>query len=113
MEVRVDGVVTPAHTVVEREGRIVVSFRVEPGDHSVVVTSGPRSPSPGKQAIRVVHFSAKVKVTEDKPATAVSSTKMGGGEAYPGGRPTRLGRGYSAKAVIRDGAKHKPRDRPR
>ena len=40
---------------------------------------------------RVVHFSAKVKVTEDKPAKAVSSTKMGGGEADPGGRPTRLG----------------------
>jgi uncharacterized Zn-binding protein involved in type VI secretion len=86
VEVRVDGTVVPMHAVVEDSGRVVVSFRVEPGEHAVVITSGPANPPPERQKIRVVHFSAKVKVTEDRPARAVPSTKIGGGQAPAGGK---------------------------
>jgi hypothetical protein len=86
IEVRVDDAVVPVHVVVEDGGGVVVSFRVEPGEHAVVITSGPASPPPGRQAIRVVHFSARVKVTEDRPARAAPSTKKGGGAPPAGGK---------------------------
>jgi hypothetical protein len=102
IEVRVDDAVTPVHTVVEGPGRVTASFRVAPGEHTVVVTSGPREHSAGQQKIRVVHLSARVKVTEDRPATAVPSQKAGGGKPEPTSKPTTLGRAYSPKVALRE-----------
>jgi uncharacterized Zn-binding protein involved in type VI secretion len=62
IEVRIDDELAPSHAMAEDAGRVMVSFRARPGDHSVVVSSGGPSLA-GQAPIRLVHFSAKVKVT--------------------------------------------------
>jgi uncharacterized Zn-binding protein involved in type VI secretion len=63
VEVRIDDAVAPSHAMAEDAGRIVVSFRAQPGEHTVVVSSGSPHFAAGQAPIRIVHFSCKVKVT--------------------------------------------------
>jgi hypothetical protein len=63
LEVIVDGAVVGSHAIVEDAGRIVVSFRVPPGDHAIMISSGAASWAPGRTPMRLVHFSANVSVT--------------------------------------------------
>ena len=63
VEVVVDGAVVGSHAIVEGAGKIVVSFRVPPGEHAIMISSGASSWAAGRPPIRLVHFSAKVTVT--------------------------------------------------
>jgi hypothetical protein len=101
IEVRIDDVVVAAHTMVERAGRVVVSFRIEPGDHDLVITSGPAEAPPNRPRIRVVHFSSRVKITEDRTALAETGKRTDGKEQATGDPDAKLGRGFSPKLPLR------------
>lgn len=64
VEVTIDSSIVGSHAMVESAGRIVVSFRAKEGEHAIVISSGPRS-SGNRTPLRLVHFSAKVKVKAD------------------------------------------------
>lgn len=63
IEVSIDNVIAGSHAMVESAGRIVVSFGIKEGEHEVVVSSGAANWAAGRQRIRLVHFSNKIKVT--------------------------------------------------
>jgi uncharacterized Zn-binding protein involved in type VI secretion len=91
MEVLVDGVAVGSHAMVEGPGRIVVSFSAPEGEHAVIISSAASSYAAGRAPIRLVHFSAKVKVTVNDQDDPPPSARRERPEAADDDRFKRLG----------------------